>query len=69
MCQTVPQYLTECACCGRAIALPFAAHTPKVCEDCVEPHPLSSGGWCGPCPDADANGGWANVVAALEEDR
>lgn len=69
MCKTPPTYLTECITCGRAIALPFPARTPKRCEDCAGPPSFAPRGWPGPGPDEDANGGWANVVAALEEDR
>lgn len=70
MCQTSTVYRTECDLCGRGIDLPFPARTPKRCDACADPRPLNRrGGWCGPGPDEDANGGWANVVAALEEDR
>mgnify|MGYP000882080310 CR=1 FL=1 len=63
------EHVTVCVKCGRQLVLPFVAHTPKRCEHCYR-RPIPPAGtdphWR---DDADANGGWANVVMAMEEDR
>lgn len=63
----------ECAVCHRPIDLPFVAHTPKRCGEC-ERHPTHTRRMPArrmplAMRDADANGVWANVVTAYEEDR